>query len=89
MKEIWKHMALVQQLSSYSKGVKDFSILKEELAADKPVASAAEALYMCKLPRTQFSTSLTASSKDVKFKAIWCNNSQTNTDRLYLFKSEY
>ena len=52
-------MALVQQfesllLSSYSQGVKDFSILQEELASDKPVASAAEALYMCKLPRTQF-----------------------------------
>ena len=51
-------MALVQQfesllLSSYSQGVKDFSILQEELASDKPVASAAEALYMCKLPRTQ------------------------------------
>ena len=24
------------------------------MASDKPVASAAEALYMCKLPRTQF-----------------------------------
>ena len=52
-------MALVQQfesllLSSYSKGIKDFSILKEELAADKPVAYAAEALYMCKLQRTQY-----------------------------------
>ena len=59
VKEIGKHMALVQQfesllLSSYSQGVKDFSILQEELAADKPVASVAEALYMCKLPRTQF-----------------------------------
>ena len=52
-------MALIQQfesllLSSYLQGVKDFSILQEELASDKPVASAAEALYMCKLPRTQF-----------------------------------
>ena len=59
MKEIGKHKAFVQQfesllLSSYSQGVKDFSILQEELAADKPVASAAKALFMCKLPRTQF-----------------------------------
>ena len=59
VKEIGKHMALIQQfesllLSSYLQGVKDFSILQEELASDKPVASAAEALYMCKLPRTQF-----------------------------------
>ena len=52
-------MELVQQfasllLFSYPKGVTDFSILKEELAAEKPVASAAETLYMCKLPRTRF-----------------------------------
>ena len=35
------------------------------------------------------STNCTASSKDVKFKSFLSNDSQTNTDRLYLFKIEY
>ena len=59
VKEIGKYMELVNQfesllLASYAKGVTEFSSLQEELVTDKNVASDAETLYKCKLPRTKF-----------------------------------
>ena len=59
VKEIGKNMALVQQLealllSSYAKGLSEFSSLQEEPVSGNEGASDDQTLYMCKLPRTNY-----------------------------------